>query len=118
MSKRYCDLIYKLVIVLSLEYLLFFGMEAILPGIIVSVFNINILLILVVGLLGVLLKATKCQEIFMDGRRSEFLKLLAVVASVFLVLVMIIVWHKLSLILIVIYILVSFSVGYVLWKSI
>ena len=41
------DLLQKLIIVLGLEYLLFFSLEVILPGLVTSAFNINILLLVV-----------------------------------------------------------------------
>lgn len=49
------DLIQKIIIILSLEYLIFFSAEVILPGVITSAFNINILLLSSLSLVGLLI---------------------------------------------------------------
>ncbi len=118
MSKKYRDLIYKLIVAVSLEYLLFFGLEAILPGIIIGVFNINILLVLVVILLGVLLGVKKCQGVFVDDSQNKLLRIATVAMILFLLLVMIFVLHKLSLVWILVYMVVSLIIVNLLWKNI
>ncbi len=118
MSKRYCDLIYKLIVAVSLEYLLFFGLEAMLPGIIIGVFNINILLILVVILLGILLGVKKCQGVFEGDGQNKLLRVATIVMVLFLLLVMIFVLHRLSLIWILVYMVISLIIANLLWKNI
>ena len=49
------DLIQKIIVVLSLEYLAFFSAEVVLPGVIASAFNINILLLGILFLIGLLI---------------------------------------------------------------
>ena len=49
------DLIQKTIIVLSLEYLVFFSAGVILPGVIANAFNINILLLSILSLIGLLI---------------------------------------------------------------
>ncbi len=118
MSKKYCDLIYKLIVAVSLEYLLFFGLEAILPGIIIGVFNINILLVLVVILLGLLLGVKKCQGMLRKEGRNKLLRTVTVVMVLFLFLVMIFVLYKLNLVWILVYTVVSLIVAKLFWKNI
>ncbi len=118
MLKKYCDLIYKLIVAISLEYVLFFGMEAILPGIVMDVFNINILLVLVVILLGILLGVKKCQGVFREDGQNRLLRVATIVMVLFLLLVMAFVLHKLSLIWILIYMVISLIVANLFRKNI
>lgn len=118
MSKKYCDLIYKLTVVVSLEYLLFFGMEAILPGIIVNVFNINLLLVLAVILLVKLLSTKECQGVFTKSDQNKLLRIVTSAMVLFLLLVMIFVLHKLSLVWILIYMVIGLITAILLWKNI
>jgi hypothetical protein len=122
MKAKNCDLLYRLIVVLAIQYLLFFFIEAVVPGLIVGVFNLNILLgLVVVGILLMLIKRKDCLSIWktdgeiksgFEGQWSWGFFLLLLVTS----LVMVIVLHKVPLILILIYLVVTGMVIFALWR--
>jgi hypothetical protein len=122
MKAKNCDLLYRLIVVLAIQYLLFFFIEAVVPGLIVGVFNLNILLgVVVVGILLMLIKRKDCLSIWktdgeiksgFEGQWSWGLFLLLLITS----LVMVIVLHKVPLVLILIYLVVAGMVIFALWR--
>jgi len=129
MNRRNCDLIYRIIIVLGLEYLLFFSLESILPGLVVRVFNINILLLLLVGfIVSLLFDRTKCLGVFSrkDGESEDsnkstkellFWKYFLMILVSFLVLVILIILHKVSFLLILGYLIGILFMATVLWLN-
>jgi hypothetical protein len=129
MNRRNCDLIYRIIIALGLEYLLFFSLESILPGLVVRVFNINILLLLLVGfIVSLLFDRTKCLGVFSrkageseDSNKSTkellFWKYFLMILVSFLVLVILIILHKVSFLLIPGYLIGILFVVIVLWLN-
>jgi hypothetical protein len=129
MNRRNCDLIYRIIIVLGLEYLLFFSLESILSGLVVRVFNINILLLLLVGfIVSLLFDRTKCLGVFSrkDGESEDsnkstkellFWKYFLMILVSFLVLVILIILHKVSFLLILGYLIGILFMATVLWLN-
>jgi hypothetical protein len=129
MNRRNCDLIYRIIIVLGLEYLLFFSLESILPGLVVRVFNINILLLLLVGfIVSLLFDKTKCLGVFSrkDGESEDsnkstkellFWKYFLMILVSFLILVILIILHKVSFLLILGYLIGILFLATVLWLN-
>ena len=125
MTEKRCDLIYKIIIALGLEYLLFFSLESILPGLIVKVFNINILLVLVVGLIAILLLnkkhcfgsfvLKKADSIQRKTKNNLLLKYLIGGTLLFLILIIVIVLHKVTFWLALIYLVSILFISGVLW---
>ena len=108
------DLIQKIIIVLSLEYLVFFAAEVVLPGVISSAFNINILLVAVLLLMGALLAIGKDGKV--EEREVNYTKWF-VVLGVFVLLISIIALYKVSIVMMIVYTVVIMIVVKLLWKN-
>ena len=120
MSENSCDLIRKIIIALSLEYALFFGVESILPGIVVGVVDINLLFILIFLLLGLASWKGRCLKFSQSPKEKKY-KIFSYVTGgmiLFFMLVMIVVWHRLDFFLIGGYLLASWLAIKLLWKNI
>ena len=120
MSENSCDLIRKIIIALSLEYVLFFGIEAVLPGIIVDVIDINFLFILIFIFLGLIFRKDNClKPVQAYKEKNEKIFNYTIGGMIlFFMLVMIVVWHRLDFFLTGGYLLVSLLVVKLLWKNI
>ena len=116
MKNKYCDLTYKLIIMLSLEYILFFAIEVIFPGLIVEVFNINLLLLGVLFLIGILIiKGGKCTSILAD---NIYTKIFLSLVFIFLLGINFIALYKIPIILVTIYLVIILVAGWFLWKRV
>ncbi len=115
------DLIQKIIIVLSLEYLIFFSAEVILPGVITSAFNINILLLGVIFLVALLIvwpntKNNKNNKINSQQKlracSKQFLFLVGALLSVSIIAL-----YKVSIIMMFVYAMVVIISVKLLWNN-
>lgn len=62
LTTRQIDLIYKLIIVFSLEFVVFFAWEIFIPGVVMGVLNINLILLAILILVSFLLLGSKKED--------------------------------------------------------
>jgi len=120
------DLIQKIVVVLSLEYLGLFSAEVVLPGVITTAFNINILLGVILVLVGVLIfldsKSNKEKEADnkmknTSAQNGRFIKdRFFIFLIAFLLAVNIIALYKVSIGMMLVYTVMIVGVIKLLWK--
>jgi hypothetical protein len=89
------DLVEKLTVVFIVTYLLLFGAEAILPGVVAGVFNLNWLLLMVFGLLVILFLGGQESK---SKKNNQWWRWVSILLMLFLSLVLVIVLYKISLI--------------------
>jgi len=112
------SLFQKIIIILSLEYLLFFSAEVVLPGVITSVFNINILLLGILFLIGVLVLMKS--RLGYEANQRINIKLYNKIISlliVFLLVVNMIALYKLSVAMVLVHIIIVVAVVKLLWNN-
>jgi hypothetical protein len=92
------DFIKKLVMCTAVIYLIFFALESVLPGIVIEVFNFNLLLFAIVGMMTFILYADN-QKPVKEGatKESSWQKITIFLALVFL-FTMFVVLYRVSLI--------------------
>lgn len=112
------DLIQKIIVVLSLEYLVFFSAEVVLPGVVASVFNINILLMVVLLLICTLIVLGNNGGGRDDNRMGLKMGNKGVLLlGMFLLLVNIVALYKVSMIMILVYTFVVVVSIKLLWNN-
>jgi hypothetical protein len=115
------DLIQKIIIVLSLEYLIFFSAEVVLPGVVASAFNINILLLGILFLIGLLILLPEARNSKNDGiggqeKLKKYGKKFLLLSGI-LLFVNIIALYKVSIAMIVVYTIIIIVSVKLLWNN-
>jgi hypothetical protein len=111
------DLIQKIIVVLSVEYLLFFSAEVVLPGVIANVFNINILLLIILILVSVLVSFKDDKHIKIKGNSKDVKNKYLLLLGVGLLGINIIALYKSSVAMIIVYIVVTGIITKLLWNN-
>jgi hypothetical protein len=112
------DLIQKIIIMLSLEYLVFFSAEVILPGVITNIFNINILLLGILIFVGLLIILNSKGNNITDNVKKDKLNYRVYLALIiFLLFINMIALYKVSLIMMLVYTVVTTIVTKSLWSN-
>ena len=115
MKQKTCDLVYKIIIMLGLGYLAFFSTETILPGVVASAFNINILLLAMLFCVMLLvMKGDKCLE---SGHKTKKQNWLLLILILFLLFINIIALYKVSVSMLIVYTIIVSIVGRFLFKN-
>ncbi len=111
----------SMIVILSLEYVIVFSAEVILPGVVTDVFNINILLVALLILLGVLVFLVRrnsyaCYEICKDRESGRGSKLFLTMGIVMMMINMIAL-YKVSVVMILVYSIIIMGIVMLLWSQ-
>jgi len=109
------DFLRKLFAMTAMLYLIFFGLETILPGLIIDIFNFNFLLFLALGSLALMLFGAKEEKVdwpVLNSKAAAFFTF----AIIFLSLVLMVALYKVSLLESFFYLVLTLIVGILLWK--
>ena len=112
-KKIFCDASYKLVAVLIVIFSGFLAIESVIPGLIITAFNFNIILLGILFLLFLTMKLRCPKNIWL----KRWWQLSWLFLFSLAILVTLIVWFKLNVILILIFLITLLIVGWVLYTN-
>lgn len=105
----------RLLVVLLLDYILLFGVETILPGFVMGVFNLNYLLVAVLILVGYLALVRTPEGEQVQSKKALYFMLYPAIA--FVVIIAIFSLYKAMAWQVALYIILAFASGTVLYKN-
>lgn len=109
------DWLEKIFIVLVIDYIILFGLESVLPGFVMGVFNLNYLLMAILGL--VLVLSMLHSPVFPDQPMSKLSKVLIIVLAAYLLAVSGMSMYKADIWQVVVYCLLAAIGVWLLYRS-